>query len=47
VFARRDLSLRERTLWRLLYETTARASELLCQQRRGPRPGQQTRVGAQ
>jgi integrase len=30
LFARRDLPLRERTLWRLLYETAARASELLC-----------------
>jgi integrase/recombinase XerD len=30
VFARRDLPLRERTLWRLLYETAARANELLC-----------------
>jgi integrase len=29
LFARRDLPLRERTLWRL-YETAARASELLC-----------------
>jgi integrase len=29
LFARRDLSLRERTLWRLLYETAARANELL------------------
>jgi integrase/recombinase XerC/integrase/recombinase XerD len=29
LFARRDLPLRERTLWRLLYETAARASELL------------------
>jgi integrase/recombinase XerD len=27
--ARRDLLLRERTLWRLLYETAARANELL------------------
>jgi integrase len=27
--ARRDLPLRERTLWRLLYETAARANELL------------------
>jgi integrase/recombinase XerD len=30
VFVRRDLPLRERTLWRLLYETAARANELLC-----------------
>jgi site-specific recombinase XerD len=29
MFARRDLPLRERTLWRLLYETAARANELL------------------
>jgi hypothetical protein len=29
LFARRDLPLRERTLWRLLYETAARANELL------------------
>jgi integrase/recombinase XerD len=29
LFARRDLLLRERTLWRLLYETAARANELL------------------
>jgi integrase/recombinase XerC/integrase/recombinase XerD len=29
VFARRDLPLRERTLWRLLYETAARAAEVL------------------
>jgi len=29
LFARRDLTLRERTLWRLLYETAARANELL------------------
>jgi integrase/recombinase XerD len=29
LFARRDLALRERTLWRLLYETAARANELL------------------
>ena len=29
LFARRDLPLRERTLWRLLYETAARAIELL------------------
>jgi site-specific recombinase XerD len=29
LFAQRDLSLRERTLWRLLYETAARANELL------------------
>ena len=28
LFARRDLPLRERTLWRLLYETAARANEL-------------------
>ena len=29
LLARRDLALRERTLWRLLYETAARAHELL------------------
>jgi integrase len=29
LFDRRDLPLRERTLWRLLYETAARANELL------------------
>jgi integrase len=29
LFARRDLGLRERTLWRLLYETAARVNELL------------------
>jgi integrase len=29
LFARRDLPLRERTLWRLPYETAARANELL------------------
>jgi site-specific recombinase XerD len=29
LFARRDLPLRERTLWRLLYETAGRANELL------------------
>ena len=29
LFARRDLALRERTLWRLLYKTAARANELL------------------
>jgi integrase len=29
LFARRDLPLRERTPWRLLYETAARANELL------------------
>ena len=29
LFTRRDLLLRERTLWRLLYETAARANELL------------------
>jgi site-specific recombinase XerD len=29
LFARRDLAPRERTLWRLLYETAARANELL------------------
>jgi integrase len=29
LFARRDLPLRERTLWRLLYETAARVNELL------------------
>jgi site-specific recombinase XerD len=29
LFARHDLPLRERTLWRLLYETAARANELL------------------
>lgn len=29
VIARRDLPLREKTLWRMLYETAARASELL------------------
>jgi integrase len=29
LFASRDLPLRERTLWRLLYETAARANELL------------------
>jgi integrase/recombinase XerD len=29
LFARRDFPLRERTLWRLLYETAARAGELL------------------
>ena len=29
LYARRDLALRERTLWRLLYETAARANELL------------------
>ena len=29
LFTRRDLPLRERTLWRLLYETAARANELL------------------
>ena len=29
LFTRRDLTLRERTLWRLLYETAARANELL------------------
>jgi integrase len=30
LLTRRDVPLRERTLWRLLYETAARASELLC-----------------
>ncbi len=29
LFARRDLPLRERTLWLLLYETAARASQPL------------------
>jgi integrase/recombinase XerC/integrase/recombinase XerD len=29
LFARRDLPVRERTLWRLRYETAARANELL------------------
>jgi integrase/recombinase XerD len=29
LFSRRDLALRERTLWRLLYKTAARAGELL------------------
>jgi integrase len=29
LFTRRDLPLRERTLWRLLYETAARANEVL------------------
>jgi site-specific recombinase XerD len=29
LFARRDVPLRERTLWRLLYETAARTNELL------------------
>ena len=29
LFARRELPLRERTLWRLLYESAARANELL------------------
>jgi hypothetical protein len=29
LLSRRDLPLRERTLWRMLYETAARASEIL------------------
>ena len=29
LFARRDIALREKTLWRLLYETAARANEAL------------------
>jgi len=30
LWERRDIDLRERTLWRLLYETAARADEVLC-----------------
>lgn len=30
LWERRDVALRERTLWRLLYETAARADEALC-----------------
>jgi integrase len=30
LFARRDVPMRERTLWRLLHETAARANEVLC-----------------
>jgi len=30
LWARRDLPLRERTLWRMLYETAGRAEEVLC-----------------
>jgi site-specific recombinase XerD len=30
LWSRRDVPLREKTLWRLLYETAARANEVLC-----------------
>jgi integrase len=30
LWSRRDIALRDRTLWRLLYETAARANEALC-----------------
>jgi integrase/recombinase XerC len=36
--ARRDIHIREKTLWRMLYETCARAEELLPDQHRRPRP---------
>jgi site-specific recombinase XerD len=47
LFARRDLPLRERTLWRLLYETAGRANELLALDRGGPGSGQPTGKGTQ
>jgi site-specific recombinase XerD len=34
LLSRDDVALREKTLWRLLYETAARANEGLCQQTR-------------
>ena len=37
--SRRDVPLREKTLWRMLYETAARASEVLALNIEDPRPG--------
>jgi integrase len=39
--SRRDVPLREKTLWRMLYETAARASEVLALNRRAIRRDQQ------
>jgi integrase len=39
LIARRDVHLREKSLWRMLYETCARVEEILGRQHRGPGPG--------
>ena len=39
------IPLRERTLWRLLYESAARSAEVLAARRRGPGPRQPPRPG--
>ena len=41
--SRRDVPLREKTLWRMLYETAARASEVLALNIDDPRPGRPPR----
>jgi len=41
--SRRDVPLREKTLWRMLYETAARASEVLALTIEAPRPGRPPR----
>ncbi|MEU1122099.1 hypothetical protein ABZ371_00550 [Streptomyces sp. NPDC005899] len=41
--ARRDVHLREKTLWRMLYETHARPEEVLDVQHRGPGLGRRCR----
>ena len=38
LLTREDIGLRERTLWRMLYETAARSAEVLAPGRRGPGP---------
>ena len=43
--SRRDVPLREKTLWRMLYETAARASEVLALNIEDPRPGRPPRPG--
>lgn len=44
LWKRDDVAVREKALWRFLYETAARASEAPGDQRRGPRPRQQARA---
>jgi hypothetical protein len=46
LWERRDIDLRERTLWRLLYETAARADEGPAPERRGSRHPRQARPDA-
>ena len=45
LLTREDIGLRERVLWRMLYETAARSAEVLAPRRRGPGPAEPAREG--